>query len=153
MSDIYNGDVFFFDTQDSGEIFVSGGQPKMDKGLETAVYISLGCGPSWINEVIPDNRENERTESRLDELERTVVNNKTRLDAEQFTIDSLQWMIRENIAKTIDVEASIVNINRIQIDIVITKPNQTHENFKYLLNWNAQESDSAITSLTENLGV
>ncbi len=152
MSDIYDGDVFLYDTEDSGEIFVSGGQPRMDRGLETAFYISMGCSDSWINEIIPDNRENERTESRLEELERAVVNNQTRLNAEQFTRDSLQWMIRENIAKTIDVEATIININRIQIDTVITKPDQTEENFKYILNWDAQETDSAITALTENLG-
>ena len=43
----YDGDIQIVHTDDGGAITFSSGQPDMEQGLATAVYISLFTEPGW----------------------------------------------------------------------------------------------------------
>ena len=133
---ICNGDVRLISTEDGGEIEIVSGQPLMDQGLETAVYISIFSGPDWWGNAISE--PDEKVESEIENLYSSTLSNKTRLDAEEYVRKALAWMIRSGIAKKIEVSATLPAPGILGLDILITQPGDTVINLRYQINWSAQ---------------
>ena len=131
----YEGDVKLVQTDDGGDIEFVAGQPVMDQGLETAVYISLFSGDWWGNAI---SEQNEKLESNLEEIYNRNLSNKTRLDAEEYVRKALEWMISLGIAKRIDVSASLPTPGWLGLEITIIEPNGSEQNFRYSINWAKQ---------------
>jgi len=131
----YEGDVKLIQTDDGGDIEFVAGQPVMDQGLETAVYISLFSGDWWGNAI---SEQNEKLESNLEEIYNRNLSNKTRLDAEEYMRKALEWMIRLGIAKRIDVSASLPTPGWLGLEITIIEPNGSEQNLRYSINWAKQ---------------
>ena len=131
----YEGDVKLIQTDDGGDIEFIAGQPVMDQGLETAVYISLFSSDWWGNAI---SEQNEKLESKLEDIYNRNLSNKTRLDAEEYVRKALEWMIRLGIAKRIDVSASLPTPGWLGLEITIIEPNGSEQNLRYSINWAKQ---------------
>jgi len=131
----YEGDVKLIQTDDGGDIEFVAGQPVMDQGLETAVYISLFSGGWWGNAI---SEQNEKLNSELEELYNRNLSNQTRLDTEEYVRKALEWMIRLGIAKRIDVSASLPIPGWLGLEITIIEPNGSEQNLRYSINWAKQ---------------
>jgi len=129
----FDGDIALTQTTDGGEITLDHGQPVMDEGLATAVYLSLFAGPYWGNTCVP---ANEALSSTFDDLMRKPLTNQTRLDIIEATKTALQWLVDENISSEITVEAEIFASTGLYLDISIAEGG----NIRYTLNWRAEEA-------------
>jgi len=131
------GDIYLFNTNDGGNIIIENGEPLIDGGLDTSVYVSLFSDYNWWgNEISSDSQKlNSKIQSILD---RTLTN-QTRLDAIEYAKEALQWLIDDNIAKEINVDAIISNVETMVIDIEIVQPDfETITNVRYEINWKNQ---------------
>lgn len=137
-----SGDLALFNNLIAGDLFVEGGQPAMEPGLETAVFITLFSGKQsefWANEYL----ENEPTTMYGGEFEplaeglQTTPQNALRL--QQTMLRDLQWLKDEGIAKEIVVSVEIVSVNKIDFVVTIVRPDQTSQTFKFSNNWTGQE--------------
>jgi phage gp46-like protein len=113
------GDLYLFPTLDGGNISVKNGEPVMDQGYESAVYISLeGSSDPWFaNEFLLPNRQirslfAEYRKGR--ELTSGVIN--TSID---LIKQDLKWLIDTKAADTINVSMSIIARNRVEIRVEI----------------------------------
>ncbi len=134
---IYDGDVKLYPTEDGGQITLKNGQPYMDDGMETAVYISLFSGDYWGNAI---SERDEKLESKLESLYSRTLTNQTRLDAEQYALQALAWMKRQGIAAKIEAEASIPRTGMLGLVIKIYQPDVDDPLIlKYQINWANQQ--------------
>lgn len=134
------GDLYLFPTFDGGDISVTNGEPVMDQGFESAVYISLeGVDENWYaNEFLSPNQQlrSRFAEYRKGrELTSGVIN--TSID---LIKQDLKWLIDTSAVDTIDVDMSIVARNRVEIFISIRIGQKTLTLSPFQLNWNAQEN-------------
>lgn len=124
-------DVALRETNDGGEITVENGLVLMSEGLETAVFLSLFGG----NDDDAGDAASVRAQwwGNLDESEATrtyrsetqyllkalpaVPSNLRRV--EQAAARDLAWMLTADVAKSIDVAASIPSLNRIRLAVLI----------------------------------
>lgn len=131
------GDLALTNTLDGGEITVLNGEPVMDQGFGTAVFLSI-AGPSdwWANEYL---RLSQRLIGQLQNFIRgnTLTSGNLRT-AEEFGKQDLQWMIDDGIAQEIDLTIRAISRNKIEFLWWITTPLGTVEQNKFLLNWQAQ---------------
>lgn len=137
MIDQFDGDVAFVLTPDGGQITYMGGQPIMDAGgLENAVNISLFTGPEWwanaLNENEPDKQIGSDFEERTKPKAITTVYLR---DVEDAAQDALQWMINQKIAQTIEARATWPELNTVNLEILITKPEGDTVTIRYELSW------------------
>lgn len=132
----YDGDVKLYPTEDGGQISIKNGQPYMDDGLETAVYISLFSSDFWGNVI---SERDEKLESKLETLYSQALTNQARLDAEQYALQALAWMKRQGIAAKIEAEAVIPRTGMLGLVITITQPDSTIAELKYQINWANQQ--------------
>lgn len=129
---MYDGDPILIDNGDGGDLVIVNGQPEMDDGLQNAVFISLFTDKSWwANSILPDN---EQTTSELSTLDRSVLTNKTRLDAEEYARQALSWMVSDGLASKISVSAEIVAIGVLGLIITIEQPGK-QSTVRYKINW------------------
>ncbi|MCK5606547.1 phage GP46 family protein [Candidatus Pacearchaeota archaeon] len=141
------GDVLLSQTDDNGEIIVTGGIVEMTGGFETAAYLSLFGGNedddgsqdnalTWwanLNEVDPVSRYVSETQNLLQALAATSSN---LLRIEEAAKRDLQWFLDKNIASSIEVEATIPGINRLQIVVTIEAIGEESQ-FTFVENWRA----------------
>ncbi|MCP4209815.1 MAG: hypothetical protein GY767_22630 [Shimia sp.] len=120
------GDVVLFQTDDGGEITITGGVVTMDGGLRTAAYLSLFGGNGWwgnTTEVEPEKRYECETEALLKSLPLTSGN---LIRVEDAVARDLAWL-----SQSVAVSASIPALNRLQIDVTING----NEKFEFIANW------------------
>ena len=139
MIDQFDGDVAFVLTQDGGQIFYTGGQPFMDVGgLENAVTISLFTGLGWWGNALEENEPDKQIGS---DFEDRTINKAITVaylrDIEDAARDALQWMISQKIAKAVKAVATWPDLNRVDLEILITKPDGDTVPIRYALNWEA----------------
>jgi phage gp46-like protein len=141
------GDVLLFQTDNDGEITVTGGVVNMTGGFETAAYLSLFGGNeddngsqdnalTWwanLNEVDPVSRYVSETQNLLQALAATSSN---LLRVEEAAKRDLQWFLDKNIASSVQVEATIPGINRLQIVVTIEAAGEESQ-FTFVENWRA----------------
>ena len=66
------------------------------------------------------------------------LDDSTARDVENLVAESLQWLIDDGVAKTVDCEAAVVDREYISLSVTITKPDGSQENpFVYELKWKA----------------
>ncbi len=143
MFDNRQGDLYIFDTLDGGEINVQNGEPVMDQGFESAVYISLeGASIPWFaNEHL---LENQKIESKFAQFRKgqTLTSGAINTSIDLIKQD-LAWLKRVKAADEIIVLMSIVARNLVQIDISIRIGLQVVKLSPFQLNWQAQETNPA----------
>jgi len=124
-------DVLLRQTNDGGDLTLDGGLFLMSDGLGTAAYLSLFGGneqdrgdadstESWwgnVGELDPARQYRSETQYLLRSLPAVPAN---LLRIEEAASRDLEWMIDSGLAKSITVSVSIPELNRIQVDVVIT---------------------------------
>ena len=127
---VQQGDVYLFQSNDEGEINVEGGIVEMRSSLETSAYVSLFGGnedddgsqdntQNWWGNVIEDDPAFQYR-SRLQNLLRSIPSipaNLRRL--ENAALLDLQWFIDKRIASELNVVATLVDVEKVRIDIEI----------------------------------
>ena len=123
-----------------------------ENGLETAVLISLFSDRYIEKENLPPgivnsrghwsdslNPNNDRLGSRLWAIDRVgKLNAPTRAGIEEAARESLAWFVEEGIAESVEVRATLVSGQRIDLNIRIRRPERSEDDvFKFL--WDAQE--------------
>ncbi len=135
---ITDGDVRLTPTADGGDITLSEGQPDMDQGLETAVFISLFSGPGWWGNVA--STLDEQLGCELEGLREHTLTNQTRLDAEEHARAALAWMVRSGIAARVAVSATLPAVGWLALEVTVTQPAGTERTLRYQINWAAQRA-------------
>ena len=139
MVDQFDGDIAYILTPDGGQIIYTGGQPLMDPGgLENAVNISLftafGYWANALNENEPDNQIGSDFEERARPKAITTAYLR---DVEDAARDALQWMINQKIAQSVVAVAVWPELNQVNLEILITKPDGETVTVRYELSWKA----------------
>ncbi len=139
------GDVLLFQTDDDGDINVSGGIVEMSGGLDTAAYLSLFGGNedddgrddnafTWwgnLDEIDPARRYRSETQNLLRSLPATTGNLRRIEDAASR---DLAWFLEERVASSVAVVVSIPAINRVKIAIGIEARGE-ESRFEFVENW------------------
>lgn len=125
------GDVKITPTDDGGALVFVAGQPEMDAGLGTAVYLSLYTSRGWWAD--PD------LGSDLESLEARPLTNQTRLDVIEAARLALVWLVDEGIASAVDVSAEIIAPSVLALIVRVTEPTGTATAFRYRINWLAMQ--------------
>ena len=156
MSKLRQGDLFLFQTNDGGEISVKNGEPVMDGGLQTAMYLSLFG--DFIDEKIKSKLEIAKKEwwgnEYLDEVEQlksefySFIKGKPKsvqniLKAEELAKKDLQWFIDTDIADEIVVDITSNDIQKIIMDVKILADGETIEENEFEINWGFEKNDPA----------
>lgn len=117
------GDVLLFQTDDDGDIFVSGGLVTMTGGLETAVYLSLfggnEDGSQWWGNVT----ETELSKKYISETQNLLlllpITSANLLRIEDAVKRDLAWIPEGGFAKSIVVSSRIMELNTISLAITV----------------------------------
>ena len=134
------GDVLLLQTNDDGEITVTGGVVEMTGDFRTAAYLSLFGGNEddttyWGDklETDPAFKYVSKTQNLLQALPAVSANLRRIEDAARI---DLQWFLTKNIASSLDVATSIPALNRIQITVDIQADGE-ESSFTFTENWKA----------------
>ena len=146
MVDQSDGDLALFNDRAFGEIFVENGEPRMDQGLGTAVFISLFSGKGgrfWGNELSndEDSHYGGEFEALAEGLDVSVANV---LLMQEAILNDLEWMKSKSLAVNIEVASSIVNGEQVNFTLAITRPDEESPvQFNFSTNWNGQFDNPA----------
>lgn len=123
-------DVLLRQTNDGGDVTIENGLLLMSEGLETSAYLSLFGGneddpaatdtaQQWWGNLLEDEPERAyRSETQFLVASLPAVPFNLRR-IEQAAARDLQWMIDTGVAQSVTVEATIPNVNRVLIGLVI----------------------------------
>jgi len=135
---IYDGDVRLTHTEDGGDIEYVAGQPVMDAGLETAVYISLFTSPGWWGD--------KSLGCDLEAILAGTLTTKTLNRATDECRRALAWLVSDGVASSVEPSVTALGIDSIGISIVITEPDGTSEtSIRYRLNWDAERAHLEVS--------
>ena len=124
------GDVLLFQTNDGGEINVTGGKVELSGGLPSAVYLSLFGGNEddeggrdttlswWGNrdELQPERQYRSETQNLLQAIV-AIPANLRRLEGAANS--DLAWLVAQKVATSVTVTASMPALNKIKLTIEI----------------------------------
>lgn len=144
MSKLREGDIYLFDTLDGGEILIKNGEPEMDGGFESAVYLSYfgqSKTPWWANEHL---NESEKITSQfypfiLGTPKTTQSINK----AEELASQDVQWFVDEGICDNISVEIKSLSANSVSLETTLLANKNILFKNEYQVNWGFQQNDPA----------
>lgn len=121
-----------------------------DEGLQTAVTVSLFTDARVDKEELPEgetdqrgwwgdalNDDNDKIGSKLWTLERQKITTQVLEDFKQFSEESLQWLIDDQIAASINVVVERVDNFSISVVIEITRPQDERQRYRYGYLWKA----------------
>lgn len=133
-----------------GDLVVADGDLALDKGLNTAVLISLftdrraeegddlpdpqGDRRGWWGDGL--NGGHDLIGSRLWLLTRRKVTPETRRLYEEYTREALAWLVDDGVAASLDVSAAWVAADRLEVSVAITRPDGRRHKYAYA--WDAQ---------------
>jgi phage gp46-like protein len=126
-------DFKLYETGDGGEINLIGGDIEAERGLSNAIYLSLFTGDNWHN-IFEESKTTDDFETNLFNL-LTATNNLRQI--ETIANESLNWLIEDGIAETIETKASSSSNGHINLNITITEPNNITR--KYSIIWEQQK--------------
>lgn len=140
MSKLRQGDILLFSTPDGGEIQVINGEPDMDGGFESAVYISIfgGDGEShWIEEY---QKENEKFKCEFYNFIKGNIKSINNLNKGiKFLERDLAWIKSDTIADKINISIDDLDTKRIRVNVeILANGKKLFEN-KYIINWGYQK--------------
>jgi len=128
----YYGDPKVYHTDDGGALVFHGGQPDMDGGLWTAVYLSLFTDRGWWGDPAIG--------SDLGLLDDSALTNATRINAIEEAKRALAWLKDKGIASEIEVDAEIPQPGMLTLSVVISEPGKMKaENRRYEIPWHAMK--------------
>jgi phage gp46-like protein len=125
----------------------------MDEGLETAVLLSLFTDRrSNDGDVLPDTHSDrrgwwgdafpvvagDRIGSRLWLLYREKEEATVLVRAREYAREALQWLLDDQVAAAVDVEAEITRPGMLGLHIVITRPLSTPVEYRFSAVWAGQ---------------
>jgi len=134
--DAYDGDVFIYPTADGGDINIQAGQPDMDRGLWTAVYLSLFSASDWWGNALAG--DGEAAESTLDAALVGLLTPSVRQDVEEAARKSLAWMIAAGLASAVTVVATIPSASVLSLVVTIAQPATDPTVYRFAMNWATQ---------------
>jgi phage gp46-like protein len=144
MSKLRQGDVYIFNDTSGGNIQVINGEPEMDGGFESAVFITLfgNNGSSfWMNEYLTEDEKIKSEFMGFVEAAPITLTNINR--AKELARSDLQWFINVGIADTIEIEIDAETRNRIDMDVIMLEDSVVIFKNTYQVNWGYQENDPA----------
>lgn len=161
-TDIQQGDVKLYQILDDGDVVIEDGIAEMNGGLGTAAYLSLfggneddngrpGNSLSWWGNFLEDNPSGKYT-SELQHLTQTlplITGNLRRI--EDAALRDLGWFLSERIASSVIVEASIPDVNRVDITVRI-EANGQENIFRFTENWKLDLALQPLPVILDNLG-
>lgn len=133
------GDLYLFTTLDGGEISATLGEPVMDQGFETAVFLSLAGSESeawWANEYLSKAQQIDSKFAAF--AQANPLTSSTILTGEDLAGQDLAWMIDVGIADSVIVSMRAVKRNRVEVSITITIDGQDVLVSPFQINWGAQ---------------
>ena len=151
------GDVILRQTQNDGDICVTGGLVAMDGGLSTAAYLSLFGGnfsddgsqdnPSnwWGNrlETDPAFQYRSLTQNLLQGIPATSSN---LLRVRDAATTDLEWLVTTGAASSVEVSVAMTDRDHIQITAEINAQGEPSR-FQFLANWRSSiDADSTDSS-------
>lgn len=125
-------DVLIQDNGSGAEVILEGGDLKGDGTLFNAVYLSLFSGDNFSN-VFETYESNGDFEESLN-LPITASNLKT---VKNKANKSLEWMLKEQVANSVECHAYGNNENKIEIEVTITEP--SGNTYIFAVVWNNQK--------------
>lgn len=145
---------------DGADIVIENGDILSDNGLATAVMISLfSDARAPESEVLPDGETSRRgwwgdyigttTGSLLWLSEREKTLPSTAAKKKRYCEDALKWLLDKNIAQKVEVTATIIKPQAVQIKINIYRG--TSKDYSYL--WEAMENYDSVSISNENISV
>ena len=147
-------DLKLIETFDGGDLVLNGNDLQVIDGFQNMIYLALFGGnvkqstkefdedeerfDYWANDLLmldsPDIQYNSETERTLNEV---TLNSRGRLLVEQSVKKDLEFM---QDFGNVEVNVSIVQNNRVQINVIIKEPNELNSNeFNYI--WSATENE------------
>lgn len=132
-----------------GTIKLLGNDLERDPGLETSILISLFSDQRADDfDTLPDASGNKRgwwadetddkIGSKLWLLMRTATTPDVPDRAETYIKDALDWMIKDGLAKSIDVNVERSGQETLLMSIQIIQPDGQDQFYKYSFNWEAE---------------
>jgi len=130
----------------------NGGDFDLDEGLESAVLVSLFVDARATVEQLPYGEtslrgywgdivtavEGDITGSLLWLLNRQKTLNSVASKAKEYAARALQWLIDDDVAKSVGIEALIIGNDCLRLDITISRP-EGDESLRYDILWQAQK--------------
>ena len=146
---ITDGDIRLIPSLDGARLDFSGGQPLMDTGLETSVYVSLFTANWWGNATVPaDRRQSSRVQATADSA---TMSNQSRLVVQQAASDALAWMVRDGVAASVDAQVAIVGVQKFKLTVSISQPAAPIQVLRYQINWGEQREITASGRVTREV--
>lgn len=135
-----------------------GGALQSDQDLPTAVLLSLFTDRTAHEDDTPPDGGGRRgwwgdayrqfpLGSRLWLLSREKETETTRLRAEEYGREALQWMIEVEVASAVDVRALWTGPGRLELTTIITSPAGSRQGWRFALAWGQLVSLDTITGL------
>jgi phage gp46-like protein len=137
---LFEGDLALFNNLIAGDINVENGQPTMEQGLETAIFISLYSGDKksyWANENLQQTPTYQMGGEYEKLSEGLALNPQSAQRLNEAIKRDIQWLIDENIVNEITTQSSIIN-GAYQVVITVLKNDNSTQQFKYSNNWVGQ---------------
>lgn len=144
MSQLRQGDIAIFQTPDGGDISIINGEPVMDGGFESAVYLSLFAGGEnthWIEEYQDKSEKlNSRFYNFINGNAKSVENLNR---AEELAKQDLNWFLTDGIADTLNLTITSTDKSRILLSYELLLDGKKLSENTYNINWGYQESSPA----------
>jgi phage gp46-like protein len=139
--DHFDGDPLIYDSGDGGDLLIVGGQPMMSSGLENAVYLSLLVDANWWgNDVDPATPGATGSKFFLPLIGRAKLTPSLLIDAEKAADADLAWMVSDGVAKSVDVDCTMVDVGLMGVVVTVTEPDGDVTTVKWKLNWSYLET-------------
>lgn len=136
MANMREGDIKLYQTNDGGEILVTLGEPEMEGGLFTSIFISLFESDNtdyWMNEWLPE--EEKITGYFYSFIKGVPKTPSNMVKAADYAKLDLDWMIKNNIADEINVDIQSNDVKSISLSVEIIKNKLNILNSKFEINW------------------
>lgn len=144
MSQLREGDLFLYQTNDGGEISVTNGEPVMDGGFQSAIELSLAGHdntPHWTDEYLkPFERLKSEFLPFIIGAPKTAANI---LRAEELAKKDLQWLLDTKAADKINVDIISINVSRVFVSIEILADGNTIAFNEFEKNWGFEKDSPA----------
>ena len=144
MSKLRQGDIFIFNNDSGGEIQVRNGEPEMDGGFESAVYLSLFGNDNselWMNEYFSESQK--LTGAFIGFILANAKTISTLNQAQEFAHQDLQWFLNDGIADTIEIDLISTDRQRVDLTVEIFTDGDTVFKNTFEVNWGFQLNDPA----------
>ena len=129
-------DLRIIHTDNGGDIIASLSTAKTSESLSTAVYLSLFSDRDWWGNEIIDTEY----KSNITFLQTATLNNSTRRQIETSAEESLKWLVDQQIAQSVVVDAVIVSPGHVKIDVTIVQNTGTLKKL-YEIKWSATANE------------